>query len=386
MLYLSSLPLTIIIFYINYQHTISQILKSELDLFQGDREFDGVRRFEDIKICGTNETAFEFCSDPFQSPINIITADTSSGRQVDCNSRTFNIRFDLPMDGEYLVFKKSNTVQLAAELVTIFDNPVVPISSPPENRVKKYCLEQIHFHWSIDPEVGGEHGINGNLPPLEVHFVHYNCPKGSVSAVQEQYQTLEDINLARAQGIDVYELGVLSVDFEITDEANPAIDRILDATEIIEEQERLNCTNATFPAECFDPNATNVGIGVNAPGIFETIQNDIDIREILTDEIINGGYFTYEGSLTTPPCTSDVRWFVFNTLNHISRAQFLRWRNLFIPCNPEILIAPNGRPLQENINPVFRCKGDGFVNKKKDIMKDKGGYNYKKSNGWKNGY
>jgi len=384
-MYLPSLSITIIIFYINYDCTLSQILKSELDLFQGDREFDGVRRFEDIKICGTNETAFPFCSDPFQSPVNIITDETLPGREVECNSRAFNIQFDPPFDNEYLVFKKSNTIQLAAELVTIFDNPVIPISST-RNRVRKFCLEQIHFHWSIDPEVGGEHGIDGNLPPLEVHFVHYNCPRGSVAAVQEQYQTIADIEAARAQGLDVYELGVLSVDFEITDEANPAIDRILDATEIIEEQERINCTVRTNVSECFDPNATSSDLNPNPSSIFETFQNDIDIREILTDEIINGGYFTYEGSLTTPPCTSDVRWFVFNTLNHINMAQFLRWRNLFIPCNPDILIAPNGRPLQENINPVFRCKGDGFVNKKKDIMKDKGGYNYKKSNGWKNGY
>ena len=172
-MYLPSLPITLIIIYINYDCALSQILKSELDLFQGDREFDGVRRFEDIKICGTNETAFPFCSDKFQSPINIITGDTRPGREVECNSRAFNIQFDLPFDNEYLVFKKSNTVQLAAELVTMFDNPVIPTTST-KNRVRKFCLEQIHFHWSIDPEVGGEHGIDGNLPPLEVHFVHYN--------------------------------------------------------------------------------------------------------------------------------------------------------------------------------------------------------------------
>ena len=202
----------------------------------------------------------------------------------------------------------------------------------------------------------------------DIHYVYiyiyiYNLhsPKGSVAAVQAQYPNISTITAARDAGIDVYELGVLSVDFEITDEANPSIDRILDAVTIIEEQERLNCTNATFIPTCFDPDAPG---NPNPPSIFETLQNDIDIRLILTDEILNGPYFTYEGSLTTPPCTSDVRWFVFNTLNHISLAQFIRFRNIFIPCNSGILIAPNGRPLQNNANDVFRCKGDGYVNKK----------------------
>jgi len=27
----------------------------------------------------------------------------------------------------------------------------------------------------------------------------------------------------------------------------------------------------------------------------------------------NNGYYTFEGSLTTPPCSQDVRWFVLKT-------------------------------------------------------------------------
>ena len=163
----SLLIATIIISYINYQCTFCQS-----DIFD-EIEFEFRQIFSEIVICGTNETAFPFCSDPFQSPINVISNQSMPGRDIDCNSRALDVQFNQPPHFEYNVEKKDNTIQIAAPLVTLFDNPVIPVTST-TNRVKKFCLEQFHFHWSNDPEIGGEHGIDGVRPPLEVHFVHYN--------------------------------------------------------------------------------------------------------------------------------------------------------------------------------------------------------------------
>lgn len=40
------------------------------------------------------------------------------------------------------------------------------------------------------------------------------------------------------------------------------------------------------------------------------------------------GYFSYEGSLTTPPCTTDVRWYIMKTLGCISERQLEKFRSV----------------------------------------------------------
>lgn len=52
----------------------------------------------------------------------------------------------------------------------------------------------------------------------------------------------------------------------------------------------------------------------------------------------NRGYWTYMGSLTTPPCTEGVRWFVMEQVLSISRQQLRAFTSLF---------EMNSRPLQD---------------------------------------
>ena len=50
------------------------------------------------------------------------------------------------------------------------------------------------------------------------------------------------------------------------------------------------------------------------------------------------GYWTYTGSLTTPPCTEGVQWFVFEQSISISRSQYNTFANLY---------KMNSRPTQD---------------------------------------
>ncbi|NKB55540.1 MAG: carbonic anhydrase [Alphaproteobacteria bacterium] len=50
------------------------------------------------------------------------------------------------------------------------------------------------------------------------------------------------------------------------------------------------------------------------------------------------GYYRFNGSLTTPPCTEGVRWLVLNTYKEISAAQ--------VKAFTKVMHHPNNRPLQ----------------------------------------
>jgi carbonic anhydrase len=57
------------------------------------------------------------------------------------------------------------------------------------------------------------------------------------------------------------------------------------------------------------------------------------------------GYWTYEGSLTAPPCTEGVRWFVFEEQVELSRDQ-LKSFNLLYKVNSRMLQSVRGRKIE----------------------------------------
>lgn len=50
-----------------------------------------------------------------------------------------------------------------------------------------------------------------------------------------------------------------------------------------------------------------------------TVLSDLDIRDMLPENVHH--YYSYKGSLTTPPCTENVYWFVLASPIMFSRAQ-----------------------------------------------------------------
>jgi carbonic anhydrase len=75
-------------------------------------------------------------------------------------------------------------------------------------------------------------------------------------------------------------------------------------------------------------------------------------RETTVDAVVdaaallprNKGYYTFEGSLTTPPCSQDVRWFVLKTPMRIADSEIASFGKLY-PMNARPTQPRNGREI-----------------------------------------
>ncbi|XP_030398391.1 carbonic anhydrase 14 isoform X3 [Gopherus evgoodei] len=154
----------------------------------------------------------------------------------------------------------------------------VEMSLPPSMFLRglpqTYAAVQLHFHWGNDQDEGSEHQVNGESCPAELHIVHYNS---------ESYANITEAK-QQADG-----LAVLGIFIEVGDVANPAYDNIFNQLK----------------------NIQYAGQNVSIP--------PFDVHELLPRKL--GHYFRYNGSLTTPPCSQNVLWTVFQQRVQISSSQ-----------------------------------------------------------------
>ena len=59
-------------------------------------------------------------------------------------------------------------------------------------------------------------------------------------------------------------------------------------------------------------------------------------------------FYTYSGSLTTPPCTEGVDWYVLRNPLEVSAAQITAFQNLYYFGNMRVIQALNGRIVEKN--------------------------------------
>ena len=71
----------------------------------------------------------------------------------------------------------------------------------------------------------------------------------------------------------------------------------------------------------------------------------VDVEALLPD---NRTYYRYDGSLTTPPCSEGVKWFVLETPVELSAAQIAAFRSV-LSGNSRPVQALNGRAITETV-------------------------------------
>ncbi|CAG9795072.1 unnamed protein product [Diatraea saccharalis] len=147
---------------------------------------------------------------------------------------------------------------------------LIEVQNEPHPRVRggplegDYIFSQMHFHWGDNDTFGSEDKINHRSFPMELHMVFY----------KEAYNNVKEAVL-HPDG-----LTVLAFFYELDRHQHPAYDEIMGALR-----------NVTEP---------HTRVAMDHPFSFLNIL-PYDLRR----------YFTYRGSLTTPPCSEVVIWLDF---------------------------------------------------------------------------
>ncbi|XP_052283380.1 uncharacterized protein LOC127880170 isoform X13 [Dreissena polymorpha] len=166
---------------------------------------------------------------------------------------------------------------------------------------QQFRLEQFHLHWGADDNRGSEHTIDGKTFASELHLVHWNT----------KYDTFGEA-VTKSDGLAV--LGVMI-------------------------KSGLNHHRG------FSAVSDNLG-KLKKPGSKATFPIPIDPKSLLPVNI--SAYWTYEGSLTTPPLFESVQWIVFNDPVEFSEHQLKALRSL---------TSSDGHHMQNNYRPPVPTKG-----------------------------
>ena len=196
---------------------------------------------------------------------------------------------------------------LVVELQTEAGEPAVQLKgAAPGPLIGLYTLDSLHLHWN-DPAGGrgAEHSVNGSFEQAEAHFVFFNQQYGSVSAALEHTDGLAVVGLLLRP--------------------SPALSLSLPTFGLENDLAQL-----AYPGSSPPPRAADLR----------------PLRRLLRSAL--SGLYSYEGSLTTPPCSPVVTWLVVDRPVSVD-AQFLQQlrTGLYADAAGTELIQNNWRELQD---------------------------------------
>ncbi|XP_060949739.1 carbonic anhydrase 1-like [Limanda limanda] len=221
-----------------------------------------------------------------QSPIDILPGEAT----FDGELKPLSLKYDPSNCQEILNNGHSFQVTFVddTDSSTLKDGPISGV----------YRLKQFHFHWGASDERGSEHTVAGTMYPAELHLVHWNT----------KYPSFGDA-ASKPDG-----LAVVGVFLKIGSD-NAKLQKVLDAFSSIQAKGK----QTTFAD--FDPTGL-------LPGSLD--------------------YWTYLGSLTTPPLLESVTWIVCKEPISISVEQMAKFRSLLFSAEgeTECCMVDNYRPPQ----------------------------------------
>uniref|UniRef100_A0A4W5LY83 Carbonic anhydrase n=1 Tax=Hucho hucho TaxID=62062 RepID=A0A4W5LY83_9TELE len=233
---------------------------------------------------------FPVANGPRQSPIDIIPGQTS----YDSTLKPLKLKYDPSNSTDIL----NNGHSFQVGFVDDIDSSTLtggPITGT-------YRLKQFHFHWGASDDRGSEHTVNGIKFPCELHLVHWNTKYPSFGEAASEPDGLAVVGVFLKIGA-----------------ANPRLQKVLDALGAIKSKGK------------------------------QTTFSNFDAKTLLPSSL---DYWTYDGSLTTPPLLESVTWIVLKEPISVSPTQMGKFRSLMFSGDGEAPCC-----MQDNYRPPQPLKG-----------------------------
>ncbi|XP_072675640.1 carbonic anhydrase 5A, mitochondrial [Canis lupus baileyi] len=166
-----------------------------------------------------------------------------------------------------------------------------------------YRLKQFHFHWGAANAWGSEHTVDDRAYPAELHLVHWNSVK-----YQNYKEAIMGENGVAVIGVFL-QLGAHHEGLQKLVEVLPEI-----------KHKGARATMGPFQPSCLLPTCRD--------------------------------YWTYPGSLTTPPLTESVTWIIQKQPIEVAPNQLAAFRTLLFSAlgEEEQMMVNNNRPVQPLMN------------------------------------
>ncbi|KAM9031696.1 carbonic anhydrase 5B, mitochondrial isoform X1 [Sarcophilus harrisii] len=170
-----------------------------------------------------------------------------------------------------------------------------------------YRLKQFHFHWGAINDWGSEHTVDSKCYPAELHLVHWNAVK---------YKSFEDA------AMEENGLAVIGVFLKLGVH-HKELQKLVDVLPAIKHKDSL-IEFGTFDPACLMPACPD--------------------------------FWTYSGSLTTPPLSESVTWIIKKQPIEVDHNQLEEFRMLLFTSagEKEKRMVDNFRPLQPLMNRTVR--------------------------------
>ncbi|XP_037034296.1 carbonic anhydrase 2-like [Bradysia coprophila] len=228
--------------------------------------------------------AFPVCQRKRQSPIDINSCDVIDANLPPLQWNGFNRKLTGTLTNN------GHTAKLTTDPKS---KPIILSGGP---LYSAYQFSELHFHWGDTDKIGSERAMKGKKYPIELHVVTFNTDYGNIKSAMN------------------YPDGIcaLSCLFELQDKDNENYSALVAALSKVVKPH----TSATI---------------IDHPTLFQLLPS------------ILSRYYTYGGSLTTPPYPEVVTWIDFVQTVKISRKQLQSFRHL---------IDDHGQPMVNNFREI----------------------------------